>query len=127
MVIKKLLQLIDLNELINIVICPTLREHDGLAMSSRNMRLTSDERKKAIAIPAALLFIKNNLVPDNLSTLKTEATAMLTKSEFRVDYIEITDAETLQTVTQWDGHQKIVALAAAYINDVRLIDNLSLN
>jgi pantoate--beta-alanine ligase len=44
-----------------------------------------------------------------------------------VDYVEISDAATLEPVLEWDGHQKIVALVAAFLNNVRLIDNMPLN
>src|SRR6185503_13424353 len=61
MVIKKLIELIGLNDTIKVNICPTLREVDGLAMSSRNTRLLPDERIKATTISAALRYIKENL------------------------------------------------------------------
>ena len=49
---------------------------------------------------------------------------MLTEKGFKVDYVEIADADTLQIVDHWDGKQKLVALAAAFLNQVRLIDNI---
>jgi pantoate--beta-alanine ligase len=122
MVIKKLLSLMSLHS--DIVICPTLRENDGLAMSSRNMRLTKADRKKASLIYEALCFIKSNIRPGGLQELKKEATEMLTNGGFRVDYIAVADAQNLALLDTWDGQTPLVVLAAAFLNEVRLIDNL---
>jgi pantoate--beta-alanine ligase len=127
MVIKKLVELIGLNELIKINICPTLREEDGLAMSSRNKRLNETERKKAVTISKALNFIKENLGKDSLTNLKNSARQMLQQDGFNVDYVEIADAADLTEIKDWDGKQKLIAAAAAFINEVRLIDNMLLN
>ena len=126
MVIKKLIELIGLTE-VKIHICPTVRETDGLAMSSRNMRLNNEERKKAVEIYNTLSFIKKNIKPGKLAEIKQKALSMLDSNGFKVDYIEITDAQDLEKVNEWNGKQKIVVLAAAYLNDVRLIDNMLLN
>jgi pantoate--beta-alanine ligase len=127
MVITKLIELIDQRSAITVNICPTLRELDGLAMSSRNMRLNSGDRIKATAIYQSLNYIKQNLQTGKLKSLKTKAVVKLDEQGFKTDYIEIADAATLQLVTEWDGKQKLVALAAAFLNEVRLIDNLLLN
>ena len=125
MVIKKLIELKKFKTTINI--CPTLREADGLAMSSRNVRLTDVNRKKALKIFDALSFLKNNLKPGDLTGLKHVAVNILTNAGFKVDYIEIADAATLILLTNWDGKTKAVAVAAAFLGDVRLIDNMLLN
>lgn len=126
MVIKKLTELIGMNN-ISVNICPTLREVDGLAMSSRNSRLLPDERKKATTISASLQFIKGNIRPGKTEEIKKAAKEMLLQNGFRTDYIEIADAGTLESIDDWDGQQKIVGLAAAFINNIRLIDNLVIN
>lgn len=107
--------------------CATLREPDGLAMSSRNMRLTPDERKKAIAIFRALTYLKENIQPGDLGNFVKTAASVLLQNQLKADYIEIADADTLHPVKFWNGNQKLVALIAAYINEVRLIDNMALN
>jgi pantoate--beta-alanine ligase len=127
MVIKKLIDLIGLGDLVKLNISPTLRNPDGLAMSSRNMRLNDEERKKATAIYQTLCYIKDKLNNGNLLLLKEKSTAMLTEKGFKVDYVEIADADNLQPVDHWDGKQKLVALAAAHLNQVRLIDNILLD
>lgn len=127
MVIAKLVEMKGMNGLINIVIHPTLRDPDGLAMSSRNLRLNIEEREKAPAIYQTLNKIKEDLGNTDLKTLKKNAERKLHDKGFRVDYIEIADAATLQLTNERNGKQKLVALAAAFLNDVRLIDNLLLN
>jgi len=127
MVITRLIQLMKQDDKIKVKICPTLREANGLAMSSRNMRLKDDERKTATTIFRCLSMIKDNLKEGNLAALKKKAVRMLEEAGFRVDYVEIADANKLSLLTDWDGEQKTVALVAAFMNKVRLIDNLLLN
>ena len=67
------------------------------------------------------------LQPGDLLSLLINARAMLTEKDFKVDYIEIADAETLEPVHQWNGKQNVIALAAAFLHEVRLIDNMILN
>ena len=126
-IIKKLLSLTGLIESVKLTVCPTLREPDGLAMSSRNLRLTEEDRKKAVAISQVLGKIKKNLKIGNTDPLIAEAKEYLTVQGFKTDYIEIADARTLEPVKNWDGSQKLILLAAASLKEVRLIDNLLLN
>ena len=126
MVITKMIGLAGHSSVI-VKICPTLREPDGLAMSSRNIRLNKDERQKAPVIYQSLSHIKENLLKGDLTMLKEQALTTLRNNGFRPDYLETADAGTLQLVNKWDGKQKLVALTAAFLNDVRLIDNLVLN
>jgi pantoate--beta-alanine ligase len=125
MVIKKLVELTRLN--INVKVCATLRENDGLAMSSRNIRLNEQERKMAVKISEALSFIKKEIKPGYIEDLKERAVQYLATENFKVDYVEIANADNLGIVETWDGKQKLVALAAAYLNEVRLIDNMLVN
>ena len=126
MVISRLLEITGLGSHTTIHICPTLREKDGLAMSSRNMRLNETERKQAVTIYQCLQHIKTYLKPGNTTSLILEATQTLEKAGFKPDYVAIADAFSLEPVEHWDGRQDIVALIAAYLNEVRLIDNLSI-
>ncbi len=124
MVIRKMIELENLP--IETVICPTLRETDGLAMSSRNMRLDKEAREKAVEISRTLLHIKSSLKAGDLSELKTAAVEQLNRTGFKTDYVEIADADTLELIGRWDGKQKLVALCAAFLGEVRLIDNMLL-
>ena len=122
MVIKKLLEYLKVK--VQLVTCATLREHDGLAMSSRNMRLSEEQRKKAPLIYEVLTTIKNQLAPGNIGHLKREAEVTLSNGGFRVEYVEIADASTLVPCREWNGKTQLVALTAAFLGEVRLIDNI---
>lgn len=124
MVIKKLLSIIGSHAHINI--CTTLREPDGLAMSSRNMRLNSEERILATGIFETLSYIRRHIKPGALKHLLQEATHILEKKQLVPDYIEIANADDLSLLKEWDGKTKIVALIAAFMGKVRLIDNMIL-
>ena len=124
MVINKMI--IDNKYKVRLELCDTVRELDGLAMSSRNLRLNKRERMVAVNIIETLKIIKKNIKPGNLEEIKTNAKNYLTKNGYKVDYTEIADAETLEIVSNWDGKKKLVALVAAYLNEVRLIDNIIL-
>lgn len=106
--------------------CATQREPDGLALSSRNLRLNKTERAAAPAIYQALLHIKKEMHEGGLAPLIAEAKALLEQHGFKVDYVTIADAATLDEVDHWDGKQSLIALIAAYLNEVRLIDNMLL-
>jgi pantoate--beta-alanine ligase len=124
MVVHKLLSLTGRNDL-KLRICPTKREPDGLAMSSRNLRLNGDERQKAINISKVLLFMKDELSHLPIPEIKEAAVKKLEKHGFKVDYVEISDANTLEP-TENKAHP-LVGLVAASLNSVRLIDNMLLN
>lgn len=125
MVIKNLLSLMKLKT--SLVTHPTVREKDGLAMSSRNARLNDEQRKKAPLIFETLTEIKNKLVPGDLNSLKSNAAKRLSNGGFRVEYVEIADAGNLHPYDEWNGTTPLVALVAAFLGDVRLIDNMLLN
>ncbi len=124
LVIRKLLSSLHFNT--ETVICPIKREEDGLAMSSRNVRLSVAERKKATAIFKALSFIGENIRPGSTSFLLDKAQQILIHNDFKVDYVEIAEVDSLHSVSVWDGRSKVVALIAAYMGNVRLIDNMIL-
>jgi pantoate--beta-alanine ligase len=127
MVITKLVELIELNDRIEIVICPTLRETNGLAMSSRNMRLSMEEKEKAGAIYSSLNVIKENIDKKDLEILKQEAQKILVAAGLKPDYVEIVTAKELFSIGELKHDVKAVALVAAFMNEVRLIDNMLLN
>jgi len=124
MVITKMVQMEQLPA--NIHICPTQREADGLAMSSRNIRLTAAYRAKAPLIYQCLQQIKNEIQPGDISGIKKDALDKLVAAGFKPDYLEVADAQTLELLNVWDGKTPLVVLTAAFAGDVRLIDNLIL-
>ena len=123
MIIEKMTQLRNIN--CSIKISPTIREKDGLAMSSRNSRLSNSERTAATIIYQALIYMKSNLKNKSLDDLKNNAYQMLEESGFEVDYIDITD-QHLGSVENLNSSNTLVGLIAATINSIRLIDNMIL-
>lgn len=125
MVITRLVDLLGKSAQIGIHIAPTIRESDGLAMSSRNRRLSDGQRAKALTIYKELTALRVSLYTAPLDQLKKESTRHLEEAGFKVDYVEIANAETLEPASGTGEH--LVALIAASLDNVRLIDNLSLN
>ena len=125
MVLQKLLELKGKEREIMLMVEPTLREPNGLAMSSRNLRLSEEDRQKAASLNKTLEYIRDNLGQEPLKTLRRKAKGNLESEGFAVDYVEIADARTLEPVNSYSA--KLVALVAASIGNVRLIDNMVLN
>jgi pantoate--beta-alanine ligase len=117
----------DLNVPTQIVVCPTVREPDGLAMSSRNRYLSPAERQQAVALSRALAEAKR-LVAGSVRDAGKVRDAMrniLSAAGIdRVDYATIADPDTLSELDQIDG--PAVALMACHVGTTRLIDNLFL-
>lgn len=112
---------------ITIRIVPTFRDASGLALSSRNLRLTDSQKMAAAGLYRSLQYLKENLVPGDLSKLLTQAKTLLTDAGFSdIDYLSVTHQESLEDVRVWDGQTALIALGAAFMGEVRLIDNLIL-
>ncbi|MGN6214450.1 pantoate--beta-alanine ligase [Parafilimonas sp.] len=125
LVVKKMMQ--DFYPSINIKAVDTARETSGLAMSSRNMRLSTNAHSKATVIYQSLQFIQQHITERDVDWLKERAKEKILQGGFdKIDYVEICDAETLLPVTVAGPGKKFIALAAAFIEDVRLIDNILL-
>jgi pantoate--beta-alanine ligase len=125
MVIKKLIGILGMQDKVQVHIQPTKREPDGLAMSSRNLRLNPVQRSQAPAIFRALDGIRQNLESKPFEKLESEARHFLSQKGFEVDYVTIARAEDLGHPNQ--HKEPLVALVAASLGKVRLIDNLLLN
>jgi pantoate--beta-alanine ligase len=125
-VIQKMIELTGLKVQVHMV--PTVREMDGLALSSRNLRLTEIERKQAVSIYRQLGMIKEEIKERPLQELLHAATQNLLRDGGRqVDYVAVADRETLRPVANFSPGEKLVALIAASMNEVRLIDNIEVN
>lgn len=125
-VIKQMVK--DLSFSVNIEVVPTVREADGLAMSSRNRYLSSEERKKATGIYQTLLYIKN-LAQHEKSTenLIRHAYTYIEKFGFtQIDYIDVVHADTLQHLQEVSYENKPVMLITARLGNTRLLDNMYL-
>lgn len=124
-VIKKMVEV--LKHRVVIVPCPTIREEDGLAMSSRNVRLSADERKEAPFIYKMLM--KGREMKEKYPVESVRAFVINEFSEnrnFRLEYFEISDGDTLEPVDSWNDSKTAVACVAAFLGNVRLIDNIQL-
>lgn len=124
LVLKKLVSLMHKN--IDIVICPILREKNGLAMSSRNLRLNEDERKTAGQLYATLNKLKENFNGEDFILLKNESIAYLNNIGFKVDYLELAKMNDLEIINDCNNPRECIILSAAILNNVRLIDNVVL-
>jgi pantoate--beta-alanine ligase len=114
-----------LNLAVEIVPCPTFREANGLAMSSRNERLSPEGREKAKIIYQILKNVQSRLASAPISQLKREAIQTMENSGFlKPEYFEVSKASTLEpALTIEQGHQYVIC-TAVWLEDVRLIDNI---
>jgi pantoate--beta-alanine ligase len=113
----------DLDVPVEIISCPTFREPDGLAMSSRNTRLTPEERADAPRIRTSLLAAAELTNPEGI--LAAARAGIESSPLARIDYLSLVDAETLQAITTLD--RPAVLAAAVFYGDVRLIDHVSVS
>jgi len=115
----------DLNVDVEIVICPIVREHDGVALSSRNAYLSADERKAALVLSRALTAARDELgsgTRDALALQTTMQKVFAGEPRAALDYAEIVDADTFEPVTRIA--RPCYVLVAAFLGKTRLIDNL---
>lgn len=123
-VIKRLVE--DLSFGVKIKVVPTVREPDGLAFSSRNMRLDPDERMSALVLSRALFFAKSELLRGvDWLTVKKEAIQLFQSEPLcRLEYFELVDTHTFNIIENFSPRDLSSICTAAYIGEVRLIDNL---
>ena len=115
-----------LNLDITIVSCPIVREKDGLAMSSRNTRLSYQQRESAPLIAATLEKSLTFAVENSVADTVREVIASIEVSPYlRVEYYQIVDGYTLQPISTWDEASYIVGCIAVFCGEVRLIDNIT--
>ncbi len=122
MVITKLVEMMGLNEM-KVIICPTVREADGLAMSSRNRRLTEPQRSRAGVIYQCLVSIESKQRDAHFSVVRKECEDLLVAKGFVVEYVALADAITLKLLDNYKKDTPMVALIAAKMGEIRLIDN----
>jgi pantoate--beta-alanine ligase len=111
---------------VEIVPCPTIRESDGLAMSSRNRRLTAEERLIAPGIYKTLQEARELVKTKTISEVRDICSKRLTDRGFIVDYFEIANSGTLQPAFSREEDPGVIACVAAFLGKVRLIDNMIL-
>ena len=125
-IIKKLVKQLEIP--VEIVPCSIVREESGLAMSSRNELLTTEERKNAAAISETLFKAKELNNKKSVQELAKWIEKNINNNRFlTVEYVEIVDDEKLQPIKSWNEKKTKVACVAVYCGKVRLIDNIILN
>ncbi|MCY7411051.1 MAG: pantoate--beta-alanine ligase, partial [Chitinophagales bacterium] len=122
-VVEKMLSTTDLKS--QIIMCPIVREQDGLAMSSRNERLTVSQIRNAAGISDQLFFIQKNRKNFTVAQLKDMATTKINSlTETKVDYLDFCDAASFQLINDWNDAKQVVCVTAVIACDVRLLDNI---
>jgi pantoate--beta-alanine ligase len=105
-----------------IIACPTVRESNGLAMSSRNMRLSEKERQEALIISETLRFVEASKSKHSIQETLIAARSLFQQGSLSIEYLAIVDPETLCELQDWQENQ--ICCIAAHCGSVRLIDNL---
>ncbi len=122
-IIKQLVRMLKMP--LEVVPCPIVRESDGLAMSSRNMRLSATERFQAPIVQQLLakaVARKNVLSPDEMKNWVL--TEFSKHPECKIDYVEIAEDQYLQPIKHWNDARGVLIFVAVFLGKVRLIDNL---
>jgi pantoate--beta-alanine ligase len=126
MVIQRMLDITKLP--VELVICPIIRDEDGLALSSRNSRLSPEGKKKALVISRALRAVNNDFPQVTPEILKQKAVQIIHEEPgVKLEYFAICETRTLTEAATIEEGKQYVALAAAWVEGVRLIDNMLLN
>lgn len=114
---------------VEIITCPTVREKDGLAMSSRNMRLSGKQRELAPVIAKTLLYVKNNIdkIGEYQDVKEYVKNALLNLPDLKTEYFQIVNEDSLKEISSLKKPEPKVACIAVWIGNVRLIDNVKLN
>jgi len=116
---------LQLNLRVKIIACPIVREADGLAMSSRNMRLTPEQRQIAPKIAEILKESRTFAASESVQTVIEKVVNTLNNMPFlRVEYYEIVDGDSLQPIHDWTESAAPVGCIAVFCGEIRLIDNI---
>jgi pantoate--beta-alanine ligase len=110
---------------VKIIGCPIVREPDGMALSSRNMRLSPEEREKAVLISDTLLKSRNFIGQKNIADVKKWVVDRINSEPLlEVEYFDIVDVSSLQSVENWPEGSVVIGCIAVYCGEIRLIDNI---
>jgi pantoate--beta-alanine ligase len=113
------------NYKVEVVPCAIVREADGLAMSSRNVRLTEQQRKSAVRISQALFKSRQLASTTDIASVKKWVVDYINDDpELEVEYFEISDVNNLQAVGSWHSQEQLIGCIAVFAGKIRLIDNI---
>ena len=122
-IIREMVKRLDIK--IEIIGCPIVRESDGLALSSRNMLLSADERERALTISRALFASVEYAAEHTLAQTKSFVEEIINGTEgLQLEYFQIVDGNTLQEIKEWDDSGYVVGCIALFCGKIRLIDNI---
>ena len=122
-IIKAMVKQLDLK--VRIIPCPIVREKSGLAKSSRNMLLTDTQREKAVLISKTLAASVAMAASKPVNEVHDWVVGQFASDpEFKIDYYDIVDGDSLQSVSDWNDSDYIVGCIAVYCGKIRLIDNI---
>lgn len=122
-IIREMVRQLDLK--LEIVGCPIVREADGLAMSSRNTLLTTDERQRALTISRALFDSLDYAAGNSLAATKTFVEEKINSTPgLELEYYQIVDGNTLQEINEWSDSDYVMGCIALFCGKIRLIDNI---
>ncbi|SMO58326.1 pantoate--beta-alanine ligase [Solitalea koreensis] len=123
LVISKMVEIFKMP--LKLVCCPTIREKDGLAMSSRNIHLSETERNASLMLSKLLFAAKNQISAKTIEAIENEAMSLMRTAELvQPEYFKIVTADSLQAPASTNGTEKMIALVAAKVGNTRLIDNM---
>lgn len=126
MVIQRMLEIKNLD--IKLLICPIVRNEKALALSSRNARLTEAGKENALTLIQSLRYIKDNFDKQSVEELLGGAKAVIASNpEVELEYLSICETKSLTPVTKLEEGKEYVGLIAAWVENVRLIDNILLS
>jgi pantoate--beta-alanine ligase len=111
---------------VKLVVCPIKRADSGLAMASRNMRLTKSQKAKATIIHKTLMWAKEHLSTHSVEEIINYTMTRMAIDDFKPEYFKLIDGNTLKDIKNVSKHKYIVAVTAVWAGDVRLIDNMIL-
>lgn len=124
-ILKKMVRYYEMG--IEVEQCPIVREHNGLAMSSRNRRLTDQESKAALLLSKSLFKIRDSWQQESAQDLIEENLAVLNSDQLiDVEYLEIIDSESLIKIDNWSETKSAIVCVAAKVGKIRLIDNVTI-
>ena len=122
-IIREMVRQLDIK--VEIIGCPIVRESDGLALSSRNMLLSADERQRALTISRALFASVEYAAAHTLAETKSYVEDIINGTEgLQLEYFQIVDGNTLQEIKEWSDSDYIVGCIALFCGKIRLIDNI---
>ena len=122
-IIREMVRKLDIK--VEIIGCPIVRESDGLALSSRNMLLSAEERERALTISRALFASVEYAAAHTLAQTKNFVEEVINATEgLNLEYFQIVDGNTLQEIKEWSDSDYVVGCIALFCGKIRLIDNI---